>query len=210
MQRLQLPREYRSIPLREKIHINVRNLSCPFKSVEPYVPLQGKILDYGCGHGLFSWWMKAIHSEREVVGYDISREKIAIARALFESSYHIRFFTDQEYLSYTPFDAVVIFDVLYLIKEKKELISIIKKLIKPEGFIIVKEVVQDHTMRFLWARFQEYIVTNLLSLTKGEGLFFVSTKEMIQLLQESGFDVNVVDVSKGFIHPHRLFIGRKK
>lgn len=194
----------------DKLHVCIRTLTCPFEKIEPYVPPQGKILDYGCGHGVFSFWMYDMSRQREIIGYDICSIKIRHARCILANRNNIRLFDSVAYTSYAPFDAIVVLDVLYLIKEKEEVISHLGALLKQDGFLIIKEVVKEKSSKYIWAMVQELIAKKVLSITKGEGLFFITADELIHLLQTQNFDVTSIDLSRGYWYPHRLFIGKKK
>ncbi|RKX96324.1 MAG: hypothetical protein DRP84_01405 [Spirochaetes bacterium] len=201
---------FKALPTRDRMHIFFRNKLCPFERIEPYVPKEGRILDYGCGHGLFSWWMKASSPERDVIGYDVCSRKISLARNLLEKKYGIQFFDNREYFSSMSFDAVVAVGVLYLIKEKREIISMLKSLIKSEGYIILKEVVKENSLRFAWTYFEEVMAAKIFRITEGEGLFFLTKDEILNILEECGFSVQMQDLSRGYWYPHMLFIGKKK
>jgi len=201
---------YRPLSLRQRLHVALRYQTCPFMRIEEHIPKSGTLLDFGCGQGLFSWILKQTHPERRVIGYDKSHEKIATARAVTCEDCAITFVTDERYETYAPFDAIVVCDVLYLIQEKKDVIARLLSLLKPHGVLIVKEVVYEHSVRFLWAFLQEYIVYHLCKLTTGEGLFYEPKETYQQWLHEGNCDVTTIDLRRGYWYPHYLFIGKRK
>ena len=49
-----LHRTYRTFPMRERTHVLIRFLTCPFLRVLRHLPANATLLDIGAGHGLFS------------------------------------------------------------------------------------------------------------------------------------------------------------
>ena len=66
---------------RVRAHAWGRALSAPLRAVEELIPRSGTVLDFGCGHGLFSFILAATSPDRHVVGVDIDAAKIQSARA---------------------------------------------------------------------------------------------------------------------------------
>ena len=55
---------------------------CPFEVLVRAVPMGSRVLDVGCGSGLFAALLAASGRAREVVGFDTSRGAIAAADAM--------------------------------------------------------------------------------------------------------------------------------
>ena len=43
----------------------IRRLLCPFEDLAKFLPSEGKILDVGCGHGIFARVLAKNHPERK-------------------------------------------------------------------------------------------------------------------------------------------------
>ncbi|MGH9279418.1 MAG: class I SAM-dependent methyltransferase, partial [Acidimicrobiales bacterium] len=62
---------YGGAPPAVRAHLAVRWASCPFRRVAARVPDRGRVLEVGCGYGLFSNHLALSSPDREVLGIDI-------------------------------------------------------------------------------------------------------------------------------------------
>jgi 2-polyprenyl-3-methyl-5-hydroxy-6-metoxy-1,4-benzoquinol methylase len=105
---------YRPLSLREAFYLRTRWRLCPFQLVESHLPRQGKILDFGCGYGMLSNYLALRSLDRTVLGIDINASRINIAVRSLKDRRNVQFRCgDVDELRLTPFDAVVMTDVLH-------------------------------------------------------------------------------------------------
>ena len=71
---------YRSAPVGDRLHVVVRWLTCPFRPVVDALPRTGRVLEAGCGHGLFSTYLSRRAPRLTVHGVDIDPDKVAVAQ----------------------------------------------------------------------------------------------------------------------------------
>ena len=57
---------------------------CPLLPIEPLLPPAGRVLDLGCGNGLFAAILKLGSPARTIIGFDLDEKKIESARAASE------------------------------------------------------------------------------------------------------------------------------
>ena len=197
-------------------HVKIRWRSCPFEKVISFVPRRGRILDYGCGHGLLSNYLAVHAPAREVVGIDVAADKIASARsaaARIQGAGAPRFeqLRPGESLPPGPWDAVVIMDVLYLLEPSAQqaLIRTMAHALAPGGRILIKEMNRAPRWKFVWGYLQEMIAVRVLRITQGRELYFVEPAEMSQWCAESGLSPREVALHEGFMHPHHLILGER-
>lgn len=202
-------RLYDDHPLGIRAFVRCRHLLCPLSEVEREVPAEGRILDLGCGHGLFSALMALASPERCITGVDPSGAKIAVASRLMEKLPNATFFQGTvDDISAAGFDAITIVDVLYLlpVADKLRLLGSCNQLLKPGGRLILKTNDTHPAWKYQWARFQEVAMTGL-GLTLGHGsLHFLSCTENAGLLGQAGFgEIAIKHIPTLLPYPHTLF-----
>ncbi len=175
------------------------------------MPHAGRILDVGCGHGLFANALALQSPARQVVGVDPSGAKIAVARAsalgLPNVSYHHGMVQD---VQEGDFDGISILDVLYLlpVEEKLAVLRACRERIAPNGVLVLKTNDTSPPWKYRVARLQEQLMTGL-GLTLGHGeLHFYSREQNAGLLQLAGFETRIVDLNTWLPYPHVMFVSR--
>ncbi len=201
---------YRDQPRGVRAFVRARHLLCPLSQIEPHVPTRGRILDLGCGHGLFSALMAVSSRDRSILGVDPSPAKTAVAEALMARLPNVRFYQGGiDDVTEGGLDAVTIIDVLYLLPrdEKVRILRRTRELLAPDGRLILKTNDTHPTWKYQVAKLQEKLMTGL-HLTMGHGdLHFVGCQEQAGLLEEAGFrQVDVEHLDSRTPYPHTLFI----
>ncbi|SAK76510.1 glycosyl transferase family protein [Caballeronia temeraria] len=96
------------------------------------------VLDVACGEGYGSSILA--HRARSVTGVDISPEAVAHAQSAYKDVANLSFMTgsaSQLPLPDAQFDAVVSFETIEHLYEQEEMISEIRRVLKPGGFLIL-------------------------------------------------------------------------
>ena len=70
---------YKDTGIFNRIYVKIKIRICPFLKLEEFVPKKGRIIDLGCGVGLFANIMALGSRERIIEASDISRRKIDVA-----------------------------------------------------------------------------------------------------------------------------------
>jgi SAM-dependent methyltransferase len=202
---------FADLPARERFHVHVRWRSCPMAAVASAVPAIGRILEVGCGHGLFSQFLVASAPGRQVTGVDIDAHKIDLARAAQAGHERLDFqVTNPGELPNGPFDAVVIVDVLYLLSDtqRDDLLGAAVLRLAPGGVLVVKEVGTEPPWKARLASFQERLSTGVLGITAGSHQGFESADVLADRLGACGLETTVTPLHAGRLHPHVLVTGR--
>jgi 2-polyprenyl-6-hydroxyphenyl methylase/3-demethylubiquinone-9 3-methyltransferase len=202
---------YKGQPLGIRGFVLARHLLAPLARVVGAVPPAGRILDVGCGHGLFANALALGSPARQVLGVDPSGAKIAIARASAARLPNVRYVQGiVQQIDEDNFDAITILDVLYLlpIEEKLAVLRACRERIAPDGVLILKANDTRPPWKYRVARLQEQAMTGL-GLTLGHGeLHFLSREQNANLLELAGFQPRFVDLNNWLPYPHVMFVSR--
>ncbi len=190
-------------------HTRIRAWTAPLAAVATRAPETGRLLEVGCGHGLFANACALLHPGLEVLGIDPAPSKIAAALATVGTRGNVRFRRQQlDDLPERDFDAVAIVDVLYLVPraEWTTFLARCRDTLRPGGRLLLKDVDTRPRWKFYRCVAQETLSVKLLGITLGGGFAFASRDEMIALLSTLGFrDVRAVDLGRGYLTPHILY-----
>ena len=197
------------------MHVGIRWRSCPFEDVAQAVPKEGRVLEIGCGHGLFSVYLAVSDARRSVTGIDVDERKVAVARRVAKraaaSGASLQFqLSAPGQLPAGVWDAIAIVDVLYLLDRdaQEELLRLAASRLRPGGALVVKEMDVSPRWKFLWARAQELLAVRVLRITAGEHLTFVPPATMGAWLTDAGLTVEHRALDRGSVHPHHLLVAR--
>jgi 2-polyprenyl-3-methyl-5-hydroxy-6-metoxy-1,4-benzoquinol methylase len=207
-------RGYRTAPTGDRVHVVVRWFTCPFPPVVDVLPSTGRVLEVGCGHGLFSGYLAQRSPGLQVHGVDIDADKIAVAKASVPLAGDRLDFEvgDPGSVPEGPWDAVVLVDVLYLLDEaaQRKLLESCAAALAPGGVLVVKDMATRPRWKARWNAMQEALSVRILKITAGSPEFvFTDPDERARWLVAAGLlDVRARRLDRGRIHPHHLLLGR--
>ncbi len=197
----------------DRFHTAVRWRTCPFPAVEAAVPRAGRVLDLGCGHGLFSLYLAAAGPDREVVGVDIDADKLSSARrAAADAGIDVRFEVAPDgRVPAGPWDAITVVDVLYLLGEPAalDLVGRAAAEVGPGGVLAVKEMAVRPRWKYELARAQELVATRVLRITEGDEVAIVPPDDIAAAMADAGLEVTRERLDRRAPHPHLLLLGRR-
>jgi 2-polyprenyl-3-methyl-5-hydroxy-6-metoxy-1,4-benzoquinol methylase len=205
---------YGGAPWRERVHVYGRWRSCPFDALAAHVPVTGRVLDVGCGHGLFSLHLALGSSRRRVTGLDIDAGKIAVARRAADSADVANAAFGVAQPGDRPvgeWDAITIVDILYLLGhgEAGEMIVAAASALAPGGVLLVKEMALEPRWKYQLTRAQEVVATRVVRITEGAHLALVPPAAIANGMARAGLAVTHHRLDKGRLHPHHLVVGRR-
>lgn len=194
-------------PLRERVHILGRFITCPFLRTLDAVPPNSRILDIGAGHGTFA--RLAIESgAREVVALEPDPRKALLPLG----NPKIRVVAGFDEAIRGTFDMVVLYDVVYRIPvdAREAFFQRVARRVKPGGLLAVKDLDPEHKLKFLWNRIQETISDRVFKLTIGSGFHYETRAELEERMRRLGFvDIRAKAIDAGYLHSHILYTARK-
>jgi 2-polyprenyl-6-hydroxyphenyl methylase/3-demethylubiquinone-9 3-methyltransferase len=172
-------------------------------------PELGRLLEVGCGHGLFANACALRSGELQVLGLDPSPAKIRAALASVGARSNVRFREGRlESLGEGGFDCVAILDVLYLVPRAQwpEFLRSCRDALRPGGQLLLKEVAPRPRWKFYRCLLQETLSVKLLGLTLGGAFAFAGPSELRGVLEAAGFSqVKTTDLGRGYMTPHVLY-----
>lgn len=180
------------------------------EEIEQYLPTSGRILDVGCGFGLFSFFFALSAEERTLLGVDINAGRIATAcglRAKFGLEERMDFESSDvgDYPFDEPVDAIVVLDLLHHVPEATghRMVARFAEMLPPGGLLLVKDITARPwpKMAFTW------LLDKLMDF-RGP-LRYYHKDEMITLLAGQGFEVRVHRMIDILPYPHVLYVCRK-
>jgi 2-polyprenyl-3-methyl-5-hydroxy-6-metoxy-1,4-benzoquinol methylase len=207
-------RAYRAAPVGDRLHVLVRWFSCPFPPVVEELPPVGRVLEVGCGHGLFSGYLAERSPGLHVHGVDIDADKIAVASASKRpADGRLDFAVGHSgAVPAGPWDAVVLVDVLYLLDEaaQRGLLESCAAVLAPGGVLVVKDMATTPRWKARWNAAQEAVSVRLLKITAGSPEFtFTDPDVRASWLVAAGLrDVRARRLDRGRVHPHHLLVAR--
>jgi len=206
----------------DRFHVRARWWSCPFPAIERSLPVAGRVLEIGCGHGLLSLYLALCAPGRRVEGIDIDAHKIELARQaashLAPGEATVSFATvkpaepgQPAELPDGPFDAIVVNDVLYLMPEpmRRAVLEAAAAALAPDGVLVVKELDVAPRWKHAIGHTQELVATRVLSFTAGEVVEIAPMQTFADQLAALGLTTTLRRVDRGYPHPHALITARR-
>ncbi len=202
------------LPTFWRLHQLGRILLVPFDQLLNYLPERGVVLDLGCGHGLFLALTKREKPQLQVIGIDLSAEKIAGAYHVFKATntaVQRLAVADIADFPHETVDAISIIDVLYLVPIEKwdRILSNCYRCLKSGGTLLLKEMDRTITWKFALLYFEEIFAVKILGLTLGKQFTFPRPEEIRRRMEAAGFTVQEIPLHAGYFVPHQLWLGTK-
>ena len=110
-----------------------------FKKIEIH-----NILDVGTGSGAFLYVLKYIFPKSKITAIDPSKEELEIARKNFPDVDFFEMEAEKLAFADNSFDVVSISMALHHLPKVKKGLKEMKRVLKPEGYMIINEVISDN------------------------------------------------------------------
>jgi 2-polyprenyl-3-methyl-5-hydroxy-6-metoxy-1,4-benzoquinol methylase len=198
---------YAPLGWKAELYVRLRLLTAPLIETARYVPARGRILDLGCGHGIFAHILHLGSTEREVIGVDLMADRIAAAVKTMPADGRLRFSVgDARGFPPGPFDVIACIDLLHHmpLAAQEELLRMIADVLPVDGVLVIKDLEKRPRWKYLYHYAQDWVSYRF------RPLFFRSREDMTQLLDRLGFSTEIHSLAGGRPYPHVVYIGRWK
>jgi SAM-dependent methyltransferase len=175
-----------------------------------YLPRAGRVLDLGCGFGLFSLYYASIRPGLQIEGFDLNPRRIAMARdaarklGLANVRYEVGNATD--FRDGRLLAAAYMLDIIHHIPAEavRPLLEQMAKILPPGGRLLIKDVER----RPAWKRWFTHALDRVMD--PGTPVHYWAAEDLQALLEEIGFSVYRHLMVDFLPYPHILYICERR
>ncbi len=197
---------YESPGLYLRLYAYVRFSLFPYRRMARLFPDGGRLLDVGCGFGLWLHYLRSLKPDLHLEGIDVDSRKISVARKSRRQQIDFQLL-DVAKVDSRSYDSVCIVDVLCIVSEKtqRSLTEEMFRVLKPGGVLLLKDVDSRPRWKLAVAWSQEFVAIKVFGISTSTGLGFQSARSLTKLLETTGFvDAKVTRIDRWYPHPHIL------
>jgi 2-polyprenyl-6-hydroxyphenyl methylase/3-demethylubiquinone-9 3-methyltransferase len=176
------------------------------QEIGQYLPRNGRILDLGCGFGLFSLYFALDSPERKITGVDLDADRIEAAtrcaRRLGVENVEYINTNVLDWKGAAQFDAVFMLDLVHHLPkhEVADFLGRIAELVAPGGVLILKDVSNKPYYKMLFTLALDRLMVGR------EPIHYWDPVELSQLVEGLGFSVKRHTINDLLPYPHVLYI----
>lgn len=189
----------------------IRFWDAPYVEVEKIVPRKGFIIDLGCGEGIFANFLGISSSERKVLGIEIDKTRLKIARRGVKN---VSFkYGDATKTKFQSADAIVLFHVLHHLNsypDQEKVLKLCFNQLNNKGKLIIVEAEPKFSFKFLLAWLTDHFLVPWIFERKFYApIYFRKIDEWKNILKLKGFSCKIVraEINKPF--PHVILVCEK-
>ena len=172
---------------------------------------EGRILDVGCGFGLFAAYFGQTEPRRTIVGIDPNARRIAIARKVMANlglrgnEFHTGDVRSAPLEG--PFDAAYVLDVMHHIPKDDQLsvLERLRDLLAPDGVLLIKDITTEPRAQLAFTYALDRLMVGMR-----EPIAYRHHREWGEILVKLGFKVRIVRVPDVLPYPHVVIAATKK
>lgn len=178
------------------------------EEIGQYLPRNGRVLDLGCGFGLFSLYFASLEPGRRITGIDRDVRRIELARASAERlridnvDYHAG--DGLDWNSDEAFDAIYLLDLLHHLP-KRSVQGFLEKLrsrLAPGGVLVLKDVEDRPWWKKLFTLVADRVMVGM------EPIHYWSPAELVSMLQSLGFETVRHRMRDVLPYAHIVYVNR--
>ena len=203
----------RELPLVERAYANIRfSILRPklLSVMDLLLPDDGRILDIGCGFGLFAAYFGQTQPARRILGVDPDERRIAMARRVCKG-----LGLDNEFIAGDArdvplegtFSGAYVLDVMHHVPKADQLplLERLRDLLAPRGVLVVKDITTEPAFGLEFTRLLDRVMVGW-----DEPLAYRHHREWGEMLTGLGFHVRMVRVPDVLPYPHVVIAATKQ
>jgi len=176
------------------------------QEIGQYLPREGRILDLGCGFGLFSLYFAIDAPTRKVTGVDLDADRIGAAEEcaakLGVDNVH---YTTSNVLAWKgsgQFDAIFMLDLIHHLPkdEVANFLARVAELVAPNGVLLLKDVSNRPAYKRLFTLALDRLMVG------SEPIHYWDPVELTALVEQLGFTVKRHTINDFLPYPHILYV----
>lgn len=203
----------RALPVVERAYATIRfSILRPklLSVMDLLLPDEGRILDIGCGFGLFAAYFGQTQPGRSIVGVDPDARRVAMAQRVSASmglSNNTFIAGDARHVPLEgAFSGAYVLDVMHHIPEADQLTMLerLRDLLAPRGVLVIKDITTEPTFGLEFTRLLDRVMVGW-----DEPLRYRHHREWGEMLTAVGFRVRMVRVPDLLPYPHVVIAATK-
>ncbi len=176
------------------------------QEIGQYLPREGRILDLGCGFGLFSLYFAMDAPTRHLTGVDLDSERIEAARQCASQLgvENVRYSVSNalDWKVTGPFDAIFMLDLIHHLP-KHQVAGFLERVaqqVAPGGVLLLKEVSNRPYYKKVFTLLLDRLMVGM------EPIHYWDPAELCALVESLGFSVKRHTINDLLPYPHILYV----
>ncbi len=190
---------------------------CPYLRVAAFVPERGRVLEVGCGYGLFSCHLATSSRQRQVLGVDFDVEKVVHGRFAAQRARARGARCDVELVPpgdvpAGPWDSVVMVDVLSPLEAEAQtaLLQSCAEQLALGGVLVVKDMATAPRWKARLHQLQQAVAARRAGPIPSQGRTVLGPEVLGSWMEEAGLAVSQHPLDDGYPAPHHLIVGARR
>jgi 2-polyprenyl-3-methyl-5-hydroxy-6-metoxy-1,4-benzoquinol methylase len=208
---------YRKLGIWRGVYAGIRMALCPLLDLEEALPMEGTLLDVGCGSGLLLQWLALGQKtgERRLIGLEVDSSRIELGRQVcmnlgIAERVDLSVKTFGEKNSPGGLAAVIFVDVLHHMDydRQRSMIAHAFESLGDGGILLIKDVGTRPVLKY-WYNYLFDAMTHVTHITQGKIGYYRSQSGWENLLREQGFHPSIIDIEHTDFAPHIMLSGKR-
>lgn len=172
-----------------------------------YFRARARILDLGCGFGLFSLYYALTGPGRDIVGVDRNAARIDMANSCARALgvRNVRYVAQDalEFRGKESFDAIYMLDLIHHLprEQVRPFLAELRSILGPGGLLVIKDVAHRPHYKRLFTLALDRAMVGL-----HEAIYYWPPDDLVELVQGLGFDVKRHPIKDILPYPHMLYV----